>query len=285
MSTKVLFMHLLLATMIGALQIASLLPQRTSALRGVISQVPPSALGRLGIMRRAHHLSNHLSPIVICGPSGVGKGTLISAMLRKYSGDMEFAVSHTTRRPREGEREGKEYYFTTAAKMRVGIDAGDFIEHVSLHGNLYGTSVKSIKHVMSKGKVCVLDIDTQGVRAIQSRVVEGELSFTPRFVFIAPPSIEDLRRRLIARGTETTEQIDSRVRTAEAEVTWACSGEAAAGAVGAGGGGEGEQSSNMAGPQWDAVVVNDDVSKASSTLTGLIARWHPGLSSSSATVP
>lgn len=252
-----------------SLPVFFLLPA-TSAVRAFFS---PLTLGRMRNTRRPP--SSHFdqsdssleseSPVVICGPSGVGKGTLISALLNEFGEDINFAVSHTTREPRQGEEEGREYFYTTPEEMQDGIDAGEFIEHVEVHGNLYGTSMSSVKNVLSKGKVCLLDIDTQGVREVQLRAQQGDLEFKPHYIFIAPPSIEELRRRLTERGTETSEQIESRLETAKEEVAWACvgNGDVQAGA-----------------PEWDEVLVNEDFATTLAALRELVLRWHPHLATS-----
>ena len=149
-----------------------------------------------------------LSPIIICGPSGVGKGTLIASLLEAGGDVLAFAVSHTTRRPRLGEVEGREYFFTTRVEMEKRVGRGEFLESVEVHGNLYGTSFAEVQRVLGEGRICVLDVDTQGVQAVSNR---PGLSFSPHFIFIRPPSVEALRKRLRQRATESTEQIEVRL--------------------------------------------------------------------------
>ena len=109
-----------------------------------------------------------LDPLVICGPSGVGKNTLIESILEEYRDQIEFAVSHTTRTPRVGERNGLEYHFMESADaMLAAIERGEFIEYAEVHGNIYGTSRAAVASVLKAGKLCVLDIDVQGVRTLQ----------------------------------------------------------------------------------------------------------------------
>ena len=100
-------------------------------------------------------------PLVIAGPSGVGKGTLIEKLLKDFPTFFVFSVSHTTRAPRPGEENGRSYHFTTVPLMEAAISKGEFLEHAKVHGNFYGTSYAAIKNVADQGKVCILDIDVQ----------------------------------------------------------------------------------------------------------------------------
>ncbi|KAM7524529.1 hypothetical protein LguiA_014431 [Lonicera macranthoides] len=151
-------------------------------------------------------------PIVISGPSGVGKGTLISNLMKEFPSMFGFSVSHTTRAPREKEIDGVHYHFTERSVMEREIKAGKFLEFASVHGNLYGTSVEAVDVVSDAGKRCILDIDVQGARSVRSSSLEAI------FIFICPPSFEKLEERLRARGTETEEQIQKRLRNAWAEL-------------------------------------------------------------------
>jgi len=196
-----------------------------------------------------------MAPIVICGPSGVGKGTLLARLFEACGDASGFAVSHTTRACRPGETEGVDYYFTTRESMLAGIERGEFLEHVEVHGNKYGTSYAAVHAVVSAGKVCFLDLDCQGVREIMERPRPG---FAPHFVFIRPPSVEALQRRLEERNTETASQIAGRVSTARGELLWA------AGEAGDFG-------------RFDGVVENADLDQATRTLFALVAQWHPHL--------
>lgn len=151
-------------------------------------------------------------PVVICGPSGVGKGTLINKLTAEFPQLCGFSVSHTTRKPREGEVDGVHYHFTTREWMEEEIKAGGFLESADVHGNLYGTSLASVQEVASAGKLCILDIDVQGA----SQVKKSQLKAT--FVFISPPSFEELEKRLRGRGTETDAQVEKRLKNARAEL-------------------------------------------------------------------
>ena len=105
-------------------------------------------------------------PVVICGPSGVGKGTLIAKLMSKYEDAFGFCVSHTTRDPRPGEEEGVHYYFSTRPEVQNAVAEGLFLEHAEVHGNMYGTSLKAVADVSDLGKLAVLDIDVQGAEQV-----------------------------------------------------------------------------------------------------------------------
>ncbi|XP_057982142.1 guanylate kinase 2 [Malania oleifera] len=151
-------------------------------------------------------------PIVISGPSGVGKGTLISKLMKEFPSMFGFSVSHTTRAPREKETDGVHYHFTYKSVMEKEIKDGKFLEFASVHGNLYGTSIEAVEVVADAGKRCILDIDVQGARSVRASSLEAI------FIFICPPSIQELENRLRERGTESDEQIKKRVHNAAAEL-------------------------------------------------------------------
>ncbi|KAJ9565274.1 hypothetical protein OSB04_001240 [Centaurea solstitialis] len=151
-------------------------------------------------------------PIVISGPSGVGKGTLINMLMKEFPSMFGFSVSHTTRAPREKEENGVHYHFTNRSVMEEEIKAGKFLEFAAVHGNLYGTSIEAVEIVADAGKRCILDIDVQGARSVRASSLEAI------FIFICPPSFEELEKRLRARGTETEEQIQKRLKNAKAEL-------------------------------------------------------------------
>ncbi|KAL3533666.1 hypothetical protein ACH5RR_007189 [Cinchona calisaya] len=151
-------------------------------------------------------------PIVISGPSGVGKGTLISKLMQEFPSKFGFSVSHTTRAPREKEENGVHYHFTEKSVMEEEIREGKFLEFASVHGNLYGTSKEAVEMVAHSGKRCILDIDVQGARSVKASSLEAI------FVFVSPPAIENLEKRLRARGSETEEEIEKRIRNSKAEI-------------------------------------------------------------------
>ncbi|CAN6453874.1 unnamed protein product [Victoria cruziana] len=151
-------------------------------------------------------------PIVISGPSGVGKGTLISKLMKEFPSTFGFSVSHTTRFPRVGEKDGVHYHFTDRDTMENDLKEGKFLESAAVHGNLYGTSIDAVEAVTDSGKRCILDIDVQGAKLVKASSLEAV------FVFISPPTFEELEKRLRERGTETEEQIQKRLRNAKAEL-------------------------------------------------------------------
>ncbi|KAI8562194.1 hypothetical protein RHMOL_Rhmol03G0015700 [Rhododendron molle] len=157
-------------------------------------------------------------PIVISGPSGVGKGTLIAKLMKEFPSMFGFSVSHTTRAPREKEKDGVHYHFTDRSVMEKAIKDGKFLEFAAVHGNLYGTSIEAVEVVADEGKRCILDIDVQGARSVRASTLEAI------FIFICPPSFDELEKRLRERGTETEEQIQKRLRNAKTELEQGQSG-------------------------------------------------------------
>merc|ERR1712166_215864 len=156
------------------------------------------------------------STIVVNGPSGVGKGTLINKLMADFPTLFGFSVSHTTRGPRPGEEDGIHYHFSTREAMEPMIAAGEFIEHADVHGNIYGTSKGSVQSVVDSGKICILDIDVQGAQSVK----EAGLPEV-QYVFVKPPSMEQLEARLSGRGTETEDKILKRLANAQGELDFA----------------------------------------------------------------
>ncbi|XP_066155394.1 guanylate kinase-like [Euwallacea fornicatus] len=153
-------------------------------------------------------------PLVFCGPSGSGKSTLVTRMMKEFPDKFGFSVSHTTRKPRPGEVHSQHYHFTTKEDMQNDIDKGKFIETACFGGNLYGTSWDAVQAVAKEGKVCVLDIDVQGVKQIK------QTSFKPFYIFVEPPSLEELEIRLRARKTESEESLNQRLAIAKDELVY-----------------------------------------------------------------
>lgn len=154
-------------------------------------------------------------PLVLCGPSGCGKSTLTNRLLKDHPNKFGFSISHTTRGPRPGEVNGREYYFTDRATMQKSVDAGEFIEWAIYNGNMYGTSKKAIQDVVDSGKACVLDIDMQGVKKMKNSGIDCY------YVFVKTPSLEELEKRLRSRGTETEESLSKRLEIAKKELAFA----------------------------------------------------------------
>ncbi|KAK8794667.1 hypothetical protein WA158_001648 [Blastocystis sp. Blastoise] len=151
-------------------------------------------------------------PLVLCGPSGVGKSVLIGKLMKDYPDSFGFSVSHTTRQPREGEINHIHYNFVTKEEITKDIDAGLFIEHANVHGNIYGTSINSVVDVVKKGKICILDIDIQGVESVMRLGVKAV------YIMILPPSHEELERRLRSRATDSEEAITLRLKNSFKEI-------------------------------------------------------------------
>ncbi|XP_043507687.1 guanylate kinase isoform X1 [Frieseomelitta varia] len=172
-------------------------------------------------------------PLVLCGPSGSGKSTLIKKLFEEFPDTFGYSVSHTTRSPREGEENGKHYHFTTKDKMQKQIEQNEFLETAVYSGNMYGTSKRAVEDVQEAGKICVLDVDVQGIKQIK------QSSLDPFYIFIKPPSIEELEKRLRARKTETEDTLQRRLAVARTEIEY------------------GEKPGN-----FDIVIENDNFSKA-----------------------
>jgi guanylate kinase len=153
-------------------------------------------------------------PLVLCGPSGSGKSTLLKKMMEDFPDRFGFSISHTTRKPRPGEVHGQHYHFTTMDEMRQAVADGKFIESATFCGNMYGTSKAAVDAVAQQGKVCVLDIDVQGVKQIKNT------ELNPLYVFIKPPSLEELKSRLTGRKTESEESLTHRLKVASEELEY-----------------------------------------------------------------
>jgi guanylate kinase len=231
-----------------------------------------------------------LRPLVCCGPSGAGKGTLIGRLLKENPQWTGFSVSHTTRKPRPGEVDGEHYHFCTPEQMDSDICKGIFLEvrtlsadtcanvimaaifrnesqrsktdqsmfdtvcslhqqHAKVHGNSYGTSMHAVEKVQVGGRVCVLDIDCQGVRLIKEKESDR---MVPHYVFIAPPNIAELERRLRGRGTEAEEAVKLRIANAQDELKF-----------------------GLESGFFEKIIVNDDVDVAYNELLQHVKQWYP----------
>lgn len=152
---------------------------------------------------------------VISAPSGAGKSTLCAAL--RHTPDFVYSVSCTTREARPGEINGEDYQFLTEAEFLAKVKAGEFLEHARVHEHYYGTLRKPLEHNLRKGIDVLIDIDTQGAAAIRNCSDEFIRS-TLADVFIMPPNLDELRRRLVKRGTETPDQIELRLSNAAREM-------------------------------------------------------------------
>jgi guanylate kinase len=148
---------------------------------------------------------------VITGPSGVGKGTLIRTLLERVP-ELELSVSATTRKPRLGETHGVDYHFLDDAEFERRVEAGDFVEHANYSGRRYGTLRSDLDQRLARGVPVVLEIEVQGARQIAETMPEAKR------IFIAPPSDDALRARLIGRGTDSPEEVERRLATAREEL-------------------------------------------------------------------
>jgi guanylate kinase len=147
--------------------------------------------------------------VVISGPSGAGKSTVCRRVLEDPA--VEFSISATTRARREGEVDGRDYYFLSADEFRQKVEAGAFIEHAHVHGNMYGTLRAPMDAALEAGRIYLLEIDVQGALQMKGIDIPG------MYLFIAPPSFEELRKRLVGRNTETPEVLERRLQKAEDE--------------------------------------------------------------------
>ncbi|HSP65679.1 MAG TPA: guanylate kinase [Candidatus Deferrimicrobium sp.] len=177
--------------------------------------------------------------IVLSGPSGVGKDTVLQE-LRQLDPSLRYSISYTTRRPRPGETDGVDYSFVGEPAFRSMAERGDFLEWAEVHGHLYGTSEARVRDSLDRGDDIVLKIDVQGAAWIRPRVA-GAI-----FIFLLPPSEDELRRRLVARDTEDPATVELRVRNAVTEL-----------ADGVG---------------YDHRVVNDDVHRAAEEILDIVRR-------------
>lgn len=176
---------------------------------------------------------------VITGPSGVGKGTLIGRLKARIPG-LELSTSATTRPPREGERDGIDYFFLTEEEFQAKIEGGEFIEYARYSGNLYGTLRSEIEAKAAAATGVILEIELQGARQVRATMPEAVQ------VFIAPPEFEVLRRRLEGRGTDETEAIEARLKVAAEELE--------------------------ARDEFEHQVVNDDLDLATERLEAIVSR-------------
>lgn len=149
--------------------------------------------------------------IVVSGPSGTGKGTLCK-MIREKHPEIRFSISETTRSPREGEIDGVDYFFVTKEEFTKRIEEGQYLEHATVYENYYGTPKEYVEKLRDQGYDVILEIDIQGADKVRENCGEGV------YIFIAPPSLEELRRRIELRGTESPEQLAIRMNSARDEM-------------------------------------------------------------------
>ena len=176
--------------------------------------------------------------VVLAGPTAVGKGT-VAAYVRSHFPDIWLSVSMTTRKPRPREIDGKHYHFVDDEQFERMREAGEFLEWAVVHGRAkYGTPRRPVDEALAQGRLALLEIDLQGARQVRAQMPEA------LFVFLAPPSWDELVRRLVGRGTESEEERQARLTTARGELA--------------------------AQKEFDVTIVNDDVQRASEELVSLI---------------
>lgn len=179
--------------------------------------------------------------ILISGPSGTGKGTVCDLLRQKHP-EISYSISATTRQPRPGEQDGVNYYFYTKEKFREMIDQGQLLEWAEVYGNFYGTPKQKVLDRLDAGEDILLEIDTQGALNVMKAMPEG------LFIFLLPPSLEELAARLKGRGTETEESLHRRLGAAVDEIKLAT--------------------------KYRYVVVNDKVEDAEETIANIIEAEH-----------
>ncbi|WP_028273026.1 guanylate kinase [Atopococcus tabaci] len=150
--------------------------------------------------------------IVLSGPSGVGKGTVRKAIFDKYKNDFDYSVSMTTRKKRTGEREGVDYFFRTREEFEALIETGGLLEYAEYVGNYYGTPLEYVNQTLNNGKDVFLEIEVQGALKVRKRMPEGI------FIFLAPPDLDELKSRIIGRGTDSMDVIEERMEKAVEEL-------------------------------------------------------------------
>lgn len=178
---------------------------------------------------------------IVSGASGTGKGTVCKKLLESEP-KLVYSISATTRSPRAGELDGREYFFFSKERFREKIDAGEFLEYADVYGNYYGTLKSYVERNLDGGSDVLLEIDTQGALKVKRTVSEGI------FIFLMPPSLEELKQRIIGRGTESDASLARRLASAPGEIE--------------------------TGRQYDYVVVNDSIERAVEKVRAIIVAEH-----------
>ncbi len=181
--------------------------------------------------------------IVVSGPSGTGKGTICQALLAEHP-EILYSISATTRQPRTGEVNGINYWFTAKDDFKAMIENNELLEWAEVYGNYYGTPIAKIEEMLAGGKDVLLEIDTQGAMNVKQKFPQGV------YIYILPPSLTELERRIRTRGTDSEESIQRRLQAAADEI--------------------------QIGVNYNYLVVNDQVREATNTVAAIIAaeRWR-----------
>lgn len=186
------------------------------------------------------YLQNELA-IVISGPSGVGKGTLVNLLIEANS-SIAKVITCTTRAPRDGEINGVNYHFKTIQEFYQMIQSGEFLEYAEVHGKMYGTPLQEVNKIKGLGKDALLEIDVQGAVCVKEKLPDAIM------IFIAPPSIDELERRLRGRATDSEETIALRIKNAVGEIEYI--------------------------PKYDYLVVNADINTALEEIQSILHAEH-----------
>lgn len=180
--------------------------------------------------------------IVLSGPSGVGKGTVRKAVFESEKNDFHYSVSMTTRPKRAGEVEGVDYYFRSREEFEAMIEAGEMLEYAEYVGNYYGTPLSYVNRTLDEGKDIFLEIEVQGAKQVKEKMPDGV------FIFLTPPDLDELKARIVNRGTDTLAVVEERMRVAREEIEL------------------------MA--LYDYAVVNDEVALAVARIKAIIQSEH-----------
>lgn len=180
--------------------------------------------------------------IVLSGPSGVGKGTVRKALFERMTHNIEYSISMTTRKMREGEVDGKDYYFVTEEEFLKQIEDGNLLEYARFVGNYYGTPLDKVQQELEVGNEVLLEIEVQGALQVKEKMPDAV------FIFLAPPTFDALTKRLTRRGTESADIIKERVEKAHREI--------------------------MMANQYDYIVVNDEIENAVDKILSIIRAEH-----------
>jgi guanylate kinase len=196
-----------------------------------------SKVKELQLAGPVNHAPSRGTLFVVSSPSGGGKGTIIRHVLDVVK-NLSYSVSYTTRAPRQSEVDGREYFFVSRETFDEMVGAGEFLEWACVHGNFYGTSKEQILKETARGADIILEVDVQGAASVRQLLMDSVS------IFILPPSYEVLRQRLIARGTDSPQQLDVRLRNAPEEL---------------------KQYSS-----FDYVIINDEIDRAAAQLASII---------------